>query len=134
MAPAVKNIVIIGGTGQVGGSILSALLDAKHFSITCITRPDSKSKLPDGVKVAKGEYDDKKFLEDTLKGQDALIVALGLSAPPKVQEDLIEVAAKVELPWIMTNYWSSDGHNEELVKAMPTLQEKNKFHLSLIHI
>lgn len=127
MSSQIKNIAIVGGSGQIGSVIVDNLLKADRFKVTAVTRPDSKSKFPDGVEVKKGEYDDLEFLQKALTGQDALIVALGLSAPEQVQKDFITAASKAEVPYCLTNYWSSDGANKELYDAMPLLQEKGQF-------
>lgn len=128
MPSRIRNIAIVGGSGQVGSVIVDNLLKADRFELTAITRPSSKSEFPDGVDVKKIEYDDIEGLQKALTGQEALIIALGLGAPGQVQKDFITAAAKAEVPYILTNYWSSDGSNKKLYDAMPLLQEKGEFH------
>ena len=55
------------------------LATGKH-TVTAISRADSTSKLPEGVKVAKVDYDKPETLVEALKGQDALIITLSVFA------------------------------------------------------
>ena len=89
--------------------------NGKH-QVTAITRADSTSILTTGVRVKKVNYDDQGSLVEALHGQDALIITMGVTAPPEQQTKLIEAAAEANVPWILPNEWGVDSANVELSK------------------
>src|ERR1700744_1538754 len=104
----VMNIAIVGATGSVGKWITRSLLEGGKHNVTAITRPDSKSAIPEGVKIVKVGYDDKAGLVDALKGQQALIISLSISAAEGTQNKLIEAAAESGVEYIMPNEYSPE--------------------------
>ena len=86
--------------------------------VTAITRTDSTSKLPAGVEVKKVNYDDRGSLVEALKGQEVLIITMGVTAPPEQQTKLIEAAAAANVPWVLPNEWGFDGTNVQLGKDL----------------
>ena len=120
----VKNIAVVGATGSVGGHITEHLLKTGQHVITALTRADSKSKMPEGVKVAKVNYMDESTVVDALQGQDALIVTMNNTNLGAVAT-LIEAAAKADVKWIMPNEYSPDVlTNPEVGKvSIPVLQD-----------
>lgn len=90
------------------------LATGKH-TVTAITRADSTSKLPDGVKVAKVDYEKPQTLVSALKGQDALVITLSVFAHGH-QDKLLHAAADAGVSWILPNEWSPDTAHEGLAK------------------
>jgi hypothetical protein len=80
--------------------------------VTAITRVDSSSVIPDGVKVAKVNYDDQSSLVTALQGQDVLIITMSVSAPKDQQMKLVDAAAEAGVPWVFPNTWGFDLANE----------------------
>ena len=66
--------------------------------------------------VKKVDYNDHSSLVEALKGQDALIVTMGVTAPPDQQSKLFEAAAAADVPWVIPNEFGGDGLNEEVGK------------------
>lgn len=91
------------------------LKNGKH-NITAITRVGSTNKISDGVHIKKVDYDDQSSLVEALKGQDALVITMGVTAPPDQQTKLIEAAAAANVPWVLPNEFGGDGLNEEAGK------------------
>jgi len=91
------------------------LKNGKH-KITAITRVGSTSKMPQGVDVKKVDYNNQSSLVEALSGQDALIITMGVTAPPDQQTKLIEAAAAANVPWVIPNEFGGDGFNEEADK------------------
>ena len=104
----IESIAIIGAGGSIGKHFTEHLLKTGKHTVTAITRVDSDSKFPDGVKVAKVNYDDKSSLVNALKGQDALIITMKTSAPKDTSIKLIEAAAEAKVDWIMPNEYGPD--------------------------
>ena len=103
-----------------------SLLETGKHRVTALTRPDSKSKLPDGVKIAKVDYNDKNSLVDALRGQDALIITMSVMAPPDQEDKLVEAAAEAGVSWILPNNWSPDTANEGLTRDVSIFQKHVK--------
>jgi len=71
----VKTIFVAGATGQQGGAVIKALLKrGEKYKILALTRnPESEKakKLKEkGITLIQGDLDDKKLLEETLKGNN----------------------------------------------------------------
>ncbi|KAK5683049.1 hypothetical protein LTS10_004579 [Elasticomyces elasticus] len=112
----ITKVAIVGAGGRSGGAMTAELLKTGKHTVTAITRQDSTSPLPEGVKVAKVKYDDESTLVDALKGQDALVITMGTQAPADTQLKLIRAAAKAGVKWICPNEWGPDSANPDLCK------------------
>ncbi len=51
---AAPNVLLTGATGAVGGRLLPALL-ARGHAVTCLVRDPDRARLPDGVRVVRGD-------------------------------------------------------------------------------
>jgi len=78
------HVVVVGATGNLGPSIVNALLERKDYftSITAVTHSDPLDKKFDdikqkGVKVVHAKFDDKHSLAEAFKGADAVISTVG---------------------------------------------------------
>lgn len=76
------------------------------------------------MRAAKVDYADPSSLEAALKGQDALIITMAVTAPPDSQDLIIEAAARAKVPWILPNEWGIDSDAPGLKKDIPMLFEK----------
>ncbi|KAK9365118.1 hypothetical protein V1509DRAFT_634244 [Lipomyces kononenkoae] len=112
----VENIAIVGAGGTVGKFITEALLKTGKHIVTAISREDSSSLLPAGVKVAKVNYDDQSSLVAALTGQEVLIITMNVRASPDQQNKLIDAAATAGVPWILPNEFGGDPLDTELGK------------------
>lgn len=104
----VQTIAIVGATGTIGKFITRELLKGGKHTLTGITREDSNSQMPDGVKAAKVNYDAPSTIVKALRGQDVLIITMGTMAPRDQQLKLIEAAAEAKVPFVMPNEYSPD--------------------------
>jgi uncharacterized protein YbjT (DUF2867 family) len=88
-------ILVTGATGTVGSNVVRLLVEAKpNTKIRAMTRDPSKAKMPAGVEVVKGDYDDPASLSAAMQGVEKLfLLALG----PKLadNEGRAMAAAKV---------------------------------------
>ncbi|KAK6442728.1 hypothetical protein LTR95_001044 [Oleoguttula sp. CCFEE 5521] len=112
----ITKVAIIGAGGRSGGAMTTELLKTGKHTVTAITRQDSTSALPDGVQVAKVDYDDEATLVEALKGQDALVITMGTTAPADTQSKLIRAAGEAGVKWIAPNFWGADTANPGLCK------------------
>lgn len=103
MASSIKTIAIVGVTGTIGTYLTRALLAKNRFTITAISRPDSKAEFPLEIQVARVDYDDHSSITEALKGHDALIITTSVWAPKNTSAKLIKAAAVAGVPWILPN-------------------------------
>ncbi|KAL7624633.1 hypothetical protein AAE478_006202 [Parahypoxylon ruwenzoriense] len=110
----IKKVAIVGATGTVGSFIVEELLKKGKFDITAVTRKDSQSVIPAGLKVAKIDYDDESTLVNALQGQEVLVITMHTLAPPGTQEKLIRAAAAANVPYVLPNEWGPDLADEAM--------------------
>lgn len=96
------------------------LLKTGKHSITAITRKDSNSKLPAGIKVATVDYTNPQTVVEALQNQDALIITLSAFAHD-AQATLLQAAADAQVPWVLPNEYSPDSAHEGLLQDVPIL-------------
>lgn len=90
---AIKTVAVVGASGNIGSHATKALLDA-GFTVTAITRPDSKSTFPDNVQVRRADPTSFEDVKAALEGQDAVIAAAAtnVAATGEGQDVLIDAA------------------------------------------
>jgi len=71
------NILILGATGRTG-KIFAKIASGKGHSVTAIVRDKKRGTLP-GVKYIEGSPTDELLLTNSLKGMDAVVVALNIN-------------------------------------------------------
>ncbi|KAK5948410.1 hypothetical protein OHC33_010584 [Knufia fluminis] len=112
----IEKVAIVGAGGSIGKHIASHLLKTGKHTITALARPDSTGQLPDGLHIIKIDYtsDDDTALVTALRGQQALIITMSVSAPPNTTLNLIRAAAKANVPYILPNWYGHDPANNSL--------------------
>jgi hypothetical protein len=109
MSSTYKNVLLVGGAGDLGKHILSALLADSSFNVTVLTRIDSKSVFPSNVKVIKVDYADNNAIKKALTGQDIVISAIGGNGiVDKLDHTLIEAAVEVGVKWFIPSEFTAD--------------------------
>lgn len=100
----------------MGKHLTAHLLKTGKHTVTAIARPNSTSKLPDGVKVARVDYsgDDNTALVEALRGQQALIITMSVSAPRDSVSKLVRGAAAAGVPYVLPNWFGHDAANAQL--------------------
>lgn len=101
----IRNVAIVGASGQQGSHIVSELLAKGDHTVTAITREDSSGTFPKAVQVKKINYDSQDSIVAALKGQDALIITMSVRAPQEQVTKLIEAAGTAGVKWIVPNEW-----------------------------
>jgi saccharopine dehydrogenase-like NADP-dependent oxidoreductase len=117
----IKNIAIVGASGNVGQAVLPALL-AKGFKITVISRLDSKATFPSSVTVTKTAYD-AASLTKAFRGQDAVISAVAASALAQ-EEAVVEAAVAAGVKWFVPSQFGHDCADDRVVEVLPILKSK----------
>ncbi|KAH8657163.1 hypothetical protein BGZ60DRAFT_545662 [Tricladium varicosporioides] len=78
MAEKIKNLVLVGGSGNIGAAILTALLATSQFTITILTRASSTATFPSSpsLRIIRSDYSLSSIIS-AFQDQDAVICALG---------------------------------------------------------
>jgi len=117
MSTPIKNIIIAGAGGNVGALILEESLKSS-LKVSVLTRPGSKSKFPENVKVITTDYSPSS-LALALAGQDAVISLLGLSAIGDQQYAMIEAAIKAGVKRFLPSEFGLDTASAQLLAVVP---------------
>jgi len=118
----IKTVAIVGASGRIGSAFTDALLATGKHTVTCLRHAGSKGEVPSGARTAIVDYSSHASLVDALKGQDFLIITLGVRAPQELHGQIVAAAAEAGVSYVMPNVFGSDIENERLVKDSPWLQ------------
>jgi len=97
---SIKNVAVIGGSGNLGPSVIQALLDA-GFTVTALTRSSSTSTFPSSVRVQKVDYSSPSSIAAALAGQDAVvstIATLALTQQASIIDEAVKAGVKRFIP------------------------------------
>ncbi|KZF22473.1 NAD(P)-binding protein [Xylona heveae TC161] len=118
-----KNVIVIGGGGNLGPSILSALHSSSHsFNISVLSRASSAATFPPYVTVHKTEYSHSSLVK-TLRGQDAVVSTVGgiaLSDQKKIIDAAIEAGVKRFIP----SEFGSNIWDKKTLELVPVFGKK----------
>lgn len=119
--PAIQNVTLAGGTGNVGSVALSNLL-ASRFTVQVLRRHGSKSTFPEGTRVIDVDFDSVEAIAAALKGQDAVVNTL----PPHVASihtNIIDAAVAAGVQRLIPSDFGSNMHNANS-RVLPVFADK----------
>ncbi|KAL8730585.1 MAG: hypothetical protein Q9181_004611 [Wetmoreana brouardii] len=125
MSGTLKNVVVIGASGNVGKPIVAALLKAGGFTVTALSRKSSSATFPGEVKVHKI---DDNYPSDQLiavfKGQD---VVIDLLPPIDVNQhnSIADAAAEAGVKRFIPSEFGSDTSNPKVLALIPLFSAKD---------
>ncbi|KAJ3548353.1 hypothetical protein NM208_g1055 [Fusarium decemcellulare] len=119
----IKNVMVVGATGNVGPHVISALLE-RSFQVTILSRITSSHPLPAQVTEIKTDYTPAS-LEQVLQGQDAVICTLGYAGLEK-QLDLVDAAEKAGVKRFIPSEFGSPKGTKDIPEYTNLLQNKLK--------
>ena len=92
MSKPIRNVIIAGAAGNLGATVLDEFLKTPGFNVSVLTRAESSTTFPDGVKVHKTDYSEEQLVK-TLQGQDAVLSLISFSSAA-TQKVLIDASIK----------------------------------------
>ncbi|KAK5164606.1 uncharacterized protein LTR77_009812 [Saxophila tyrrhenica] len=119
--PPITTIAVAGASGALGTPLVHALL-AANFQVTALTRLDSQSTHPPGVKVARVDYTSHSSLSAALTGHDALVVTLTPSASGD-QDPIMRAAIAAGVYRIIPSEFGGDMLHPR-VRTLPVFKGK----------
>jgi NADH dehydrogenase len=72
------NVLVVGGTGFVGGSLCGELQQRGH-DVTALSRTPEPDDVPDGVETVAGDVTNYESIVDAFEGRDAVVNLAALS-------------------------------------------------------
>ncbi|KAI0810114.1 hypothetical protein GGR55DRAFT_689283 [Xylaria sp. FL0064] len=130
MSSPIKNVAVVGGSGNLGRVVVRELVNA-GFSVTALTREGSTATFPAGVASKAVDYSSIASLTAALEGQDALVSTIATAAIAS-QQPLVDAAVAAGVKRIIP---SEFGLNTRILSKDPIaniLQGKIKT-LNYIH-
>ena len=123
----IRKVAIVGANGNLGPSVLQALLDVPTFNVTVITRRASKSKYSDSVRLAYVADDPTaEELQGALTGQDAVVCTFA-GTNDELQIRYADAAAKVGVRrFIPADFGSCDSSSPRALELMPLYRAKTR--------
>ncbi|KIW06038.1 uncharacterized protein PV09_03214 [Verruconis gallopava] len=118
----IKNVALIGASGNLGPSILNAFLKNGSFNISVLSRQSSSATFPSSVKVFKIDFS-YDSLVSAFKGQDAVVSIAGggqLSDQQKYIDAAIEAGVKRFIP----SEFGNDTTNPKTTELVPLFKPK----------
>jgi putative NADH-flavin reductase len=89
------NILIYGASGATGHELVKQALAQEH-TVTAFVRDPSKLKIRDDkLKIKQGDVVNYELVEEAVKGQDAVLSALGASSPFKYDKSIVDGAGNI---------------------------------------
>lgn len=119
---SITKVAVIGGTGNVGPSIVNGLLHA-GFEVTVLSRSESaQSSLPAAVEVKQVNYADPSSVTTALRGQHAVVSNVGFMALAD-QYKLVDSAIEAGVPWFLPSEFGVDKSNPNAI-SLPVFAAK----------
>ncbi|KAI9887324.1 MAG: hypothetical protein M1823_000840 [Watsoniomyces obsoletus] len=120
MSQTIKNVALLGASGNLGPTILEGLDKSGKFNITVFSRKESNATFPSHIKVIKTDYSESELVEQ-FKGQDAVISTLFGMVD---QRPIIDAAVKAGVKRFMPSEWGSDSTNPKGQEICPVFKPK----------
>ncbi|KAI0166923.1 NAD(P)-binding protein [Hypoxylon sp. FL1284] len=117
----IKTVAIAGASGNVGPSLVKQLLE-DGFQVTALTRKGATHTFPASVTAVEVDYASPASLEAALRGQDAVISAVGFDGLPQ-QLPLVSAAAAAGVKRFLPSEFGGDATNEK-TSALPPFEPK----------
>lgn len=121
---AIKNVVVVGASGNVGKSTLKALSE-EGFQVTGLSRHFPENSVPAGVKFINSDYSAASLL-NVFKGQDAVISTVSSTNPGALdlQKSLIDTAIAAGVKIFVPSEYGVDTSDRSSPNFIPFLGGK----------
>ena len=95
------HVLVVGGTGMLGGQVVSELLD-RGKRVRALVRPTSDAKRleSNGVEIARGDMMDPASLLQAMDGADAVVSTQRPGIPGIVKVTLTKLTSSATRIWL----------------------------------
>lgn len=122
---SIKNVLVVGASGNVGSSTIKALLD-EGFSVTGLTRESSKTTLRKDVRHIKTDYS-AASLVSAFRGQDAVVSTVSSIVAGEtltLQDALVQSAIEAGVKVFVPSEFGIDTSDPAAATYIPFLKDK----------
>jgi hypothetical protein len=109
--------------GNLGPTVLNIFLKHSVFNVTVLSRENSKSTFPPGVKVLRADFDSADSLTAAFQGQDAVLSLISGSVVGD-QNKLIDAAIAAGVKRFVPSEYGSNTADERIISIVPILSAK----------
>lgn len=120
----IKNVTVIGGSGNLGVPLIKELL-ASGFNVTALIRESSTSTFPPHVTVKRADFDSVDSLTVALKGQDAVVSAMSFGVIGG-QYPIVDAAIAAKVKRFIPSEFGANSRTIEKQGFGALLQQKVK--------
>ncbi|KAF5861524.1 hypothetical protein ETB97_012850 [Aspergillus alliaceus] len=124
MATPLKNIALIGASGNIGKIILEGLVASSEFKVTVLSRNSSDATFPANVTVRKTDFSEDDMVS-ALKGQDAVVSAVGATGFSE-QKKFIDAAVRAGVRRFIPSEFSANTLSDAVIQLVPFLEQKRE--------
>ena len=116
MSQELKNVIVIGASGNIGQLIVSSLL-AANLTVSALTRSTSTATFPPHVSVHKTDYSHASLLA-AFKGKDAVVSAIATYSTTQ-QNAVIDAAVEAGVKRFLPSEYGVDTSRPEIYECLP---------------
>ncbi|KAL6703097.1 hypothetical protein ACN47E_010234 [Coniothyrium glycines] len=129
MSKPVRNVILIGASGNMGVHVLKQLLAHPHHpGVSVLTREESTAEFPKPVKVFKTDYSPAS-LEQAFKNQDVVLSFLNYDVPFHRLELIIDAAIKAGVDRFVPSDYGIRTYHERYDVGVATYKRQIVEHL-----
>ncbi|OCL15265.1 NmrA-like family protein [Glonium stellatum] len=121
MSQEIKNVIVIGASGNLGPYLVDELVNSK-FAVSVLTRATSNSAFHENVKVFRTDYSKSSLLE-ALQGQDVVVSAIATFSTQQ-QKTIVDAAVKAGIKRFIPSEYGVDTSLPQIPKILPPAQPK----------
>ena len=118
MASTLNNVILVGAGGNIGPAVLDAFLSTPGFNVSVLTRAESTTTFPSGVRIFKTDYSESSLLS-AFQGQDAVVSMVAWLALVE-QTKLIDAAIKAGVRRFIPSEYGHPPENTRNEDIMPS--------------
>lgn len=116
MSQDIKDVIVIGASGNLGRLIVSSLTTAK-FAVSALTRLNSPATFPPHVSIHKTGYSHLSLVA-VFEGKDAIVSAL-VTYSATQQRSIIDAAIQAGVKCFLPSKYGIDTSRPEIYQCLP---------------
>lgn len=123
MSSSIKNVIIIGGTGSIGPTVIP-LLQSNGFTVSILSRESSIATFPGDITVHRTDYTIPSLLK-AFTNQDAIISAIAALSALQ-QNAIIDAAVQAGVQRFIPSEYGIDSSDSRAGRYVPLIAKKQE--------
>ncbi|KAI9861614.1 MAG: hypothetical protein M1813_005224 [Trichoglossum hirsutum] len=123
MAQEIRNVIIVGASGNLGRPVLATLMSSNLFYISILTRPSTpRTNFPPSLPIHVSDYTPSSLVA-AFTHQDAVISLIAGSAVLE-QKKMIDAAVQAGVKRFVVSEWGADTRNDRAREVVGRFAKK----------